>query len=56
MSLYFRLADVSLADLAKAGGKAARLGQALALGCPVPPGIVLSTELYRRFMLQGGLH
>ena len=55
MSLYLRLADVSLADLAQVGGKAATLGEALALGCPVPPGIVLSTALYRRFMLQGGL-
>jgi len=25
------------------------------LGCPVLPGVVLSTELYRRFMRQGGL-
>ncbi|MFO7917502.1 MAG: PEP/pyruvate-binding domain-containing protein [Anaerolineae bacterium] len=37
------------------GGKAARLGEATQLGCPVLPGVALSTELYQRFMQQGGL-
>ena len=56
MSLVRRLQDTSLDDLRECGGKAARLGQALRLGCPVPDGVVLSTDLYRRFMQQGGLH
>jgi len=50
-----RLHEVTLADLEIVGGKAARLGDAHRLGCPVPPGVVLTTELYRRFMQQGGL-
>ena len=50
-----RLREVTLADLGAVGGKAARLGDAHRVGCPVPPGVVLTTELYRRFMRQGGL-
>jgi len=50
-----RLAEVTLNDLAAVGGKAARLGDAHRLGCPVPPGVVLTTDLYRGFMRQGGL-
>ncbi|MBN1400091.1 MAG: hypothetical protein JXA74_04595, partial [Anaerolineae bacterium] len=55
MAMFRGLADISLDDLAAYGGKAARLGEALRLGCPVLPGMVLSTDLYRRFMQQGGL-
>jgi len=55
MLLIRRLQDTSLDDLPQCGGKAARLGEAMRLGCPVPDGIVLSTQLYRRFMQQGGL-
>lgn len=55
MNLVRPLHDISLAQVAEFGGKAARLGEALRLGCPVPGGLVLSTELYRRFMQQGGL-
>ncbi|MGC9360235.1 MAG: PEP/pyruvate-binding domain-containing protein [Anaerolineae bacterium] len=50
-----RLRDVGLDDLSAVGGKAARLGDAHRVGCPVPPGVILTTELYRRFMRQGGL-
>jgi rifampicin phosphotransferase len=53
--LFRPLSSVSLQDLADVGGKAARLGEALRLGAPVLPGVVLSTDLYRRFMRQGGL-
>ena len=56
MSFLRPLDTLSLTDVAECGGKAARLGEAMRLGCPVPPGIVLSTDLYRRFMQQGGLH
>ncbi|MCD6520508.1 MAG: hypothetical protein J7M05_11370 [Anaerolineae bacterium] len=55
MGLVRTLDSVSFQDLATCGGKAARLGEALRLGCPVLPGVVLSTDLYRRFMQQGGL-
>jgi len=55
VTLLWRLEDIGLEDVASCGGKAARLGEAMRLGCPVPPSVVLSTELYRRFMQQGGL-
>ena len=55
MTPFRPLNELSLEDVADFGGKAARLGEALRLGCPVPRGLVLSTELYRRFMHQGGL-
>lgn len=54
--MYRRLNRVTMEHLAECGGKAARLGEALRLGCPVPDGVVLFTDLYRRFMQQGGLH
>jgi rifampicin phosphotransferase len=53
--LFRPLSSISLRDLPDVGGKAARLGDALSLGAPVLPGVVLSTDLYRRFMRQGGL-
>ncbi len=56
MTTYQRsLQDIRLSDLPTCGGKAARLGESMRLGCPVPPGVVLTTELYARFMRQGGL-
>jgi len=55
MPNYIRLSKVTVADSLLVGGKAARLGEAMALGCPVPKGVVLTTELYRRHMQQGGL-
>ena len=55
MSLVRRLQDTSLDSLSECGGKAARLGEAMRAGCPVPDGVVLSTDLYRRFLQQGGL-
>jgi len=55
MPNYVRLSEVSVADSLLVGGKAARLGEAMALGCPIPEGVVLTTDLYRRHMQQGGL-
>ncbi len=55
MALYRRLREISLQDVIAYGGKAARLGEAARLHCPVLPGVALSTELYQRFMRQGGL-
>jgi rifampicin phosphotransferase len=53
--LYRRLNRVTMEHLAECGGKAARLGEAIHLGCPVPDGVVLFTELYRRFMRSAAL-
>lgn len=53
--MYRRLNRVTMEHLAECGGKAARLGEAMRLGCPVPDGVVLFTELYRRYMREGGL-
>jgi pyruvate,water dikinase len=55
MALYRPLNEIAIGDITEFGGKAARLGQALRLGCPVLGGVALSAELYRRFMRQGGL-
>ncbi len=55
MNFVSSLQEATLENLAECGGKAAYLGEALRLGCNVPDGIVLSTELYRRFMWQRGL-
>ena len=55
MALLRPLQEISLRDLTDCGGKAARLGEAAQLGCPVLPGIVLTTALYHRYMRQGGL-
>jgi pyruvate,water dikinase len=53
--MFRPLQDITLDDITQFGGKAARLGEALRLGCPVVPGAALSVDLYRRFMRQGGL-
>jgi len=53
--VYRRLNRATMQDLAECGGKAARLGEAIGLGCPVPDGVVISTALYRDFMREGGL-
>jgi len=37
------------------GGKAASLGRLVALGFPVPPGLVVTTAAHDAFMSQGGL-
>ncbi|NLG29060.1 MAG: hypothetical protein GX557_14210 [Chloroflexi bacterium] len=55
MAQHLPLEQVSLSDVALCGGKAARLGEAAHLGLTVPRSVVLPTELYRRFMRQGGL-
>jgi len=44
------LADVSDADLPMVGGKAGKLGELVRHGLPVPPGFVVTTEAYRKFV------
>ena len=42
-------------DVARAGGKAANLGELVRAGLPVPPGFVVTTEAYRSFVAGHGL-
>lgn len=48
------LSAVRRADLPWVGGKAARLGELLAAGLPVPAGFVVTTEAFARFRRAGG--
>jgi pyruvate,water dikinase len=45
----------SAADLAQAGGKGANLGALLRAGYPVPPGFVITTAAYDRFVADNRL-
>ncbi len=47
--------NLSAKDVALAGGKGANLGELVDIGVPVPPGFVVTTEAYRRFMRETGL-
>jgi pyruvate,water dikinase len=47
--LTLALNAVRRQDLARAGGKAAQLGEMIAAGLPVPSGFVITTEAWRRF-------
>jgi phosphoenolpyruvate synthase/pyruvate phosphate dikinase len=49
------LTELDLEHRAEFGGKAAHLGHAARLGCPVLGGVALSTSLFQRFAEQGGL-
>ncbi|BES81346.1 phosphoenolpyruvate synthase [Pyrodictium abyssi] len=42
-------------DVELAGGKGANLGELVTAGVPVPPGFVVTTEAYWRFMKETGL-
>ena len=53
--LHRRLEEIGPDDLALYGGRAYHLAEARRLGCPVPDAMVLSTQLYTRFLEQGGL-
>jgi pyruvate,water dikinase len=44
------LAEVSESDLPLVGGKASKLGELVRRGLPVPPGFVVTTELYQAFV------
>jgi pyruvate, water dikinase len=49
------LAEVSESDLPLVGGKAGKLGELVREGLPVPPGFVITTEAYRRFVEATGV-
>lgn len=47
--------NISRADLARVGGKAANLGELASAGFPVPPGHVVTVEAYRAFTETAGI-
>jgi len=49
------LHEISRADTALVGGKAANLGELIHAGLPVPPGFVLTTEAYRQYLRENTL-
>jgi hypothetical protein len=50
MPLIRRLDELGRGDIDVAGGKGANLGELVRAGLPVPPGFVLTTAAYRRFV------
>ena len=50
MPLFVNLEDVTDADLPLVGGKAGKLGEVAREGLPVPPGLVVTTEAFQRFV------
>jgi phosphoenolpyruvate synthase/pyruvate phosphate dikinase len=48
-------AELGRADIAIAGGKGANLGELVRAGLDVPPGFVLTTDAYRRFVAENGI-
>jgi pyruvate,water dikinase len=55
MALIAPLEQASRAERARFGGKAASLGELLRAGLPVPPGYVITTEAFGRFMALAGM-
>lgn len=49
------LGQVGARDLNRAGGKASNLGELIRAGFPVPPGFVVTTAAYDRFVASNGL-
>ena len=54
-SAVLRLDQVRAGDGAIAGGKGANLGELAAHGFPVPPGFIVSTQVYREFVQNSGV-
>ncbi|GHH67367.1 hypothetical protein GCM10017673_14250 [Streptosporangium violaceochromogenes] len=54
-SLILTFDDIGAEALPLVGGKAANLGVLTAAGLPVPPGLCVTTEAYRRVAAQAGL-
>jgi len=55
MSAIAWFEDISLADVARVGGKGANLGELTRAGLPVPPGFVVSAGAYLDAMEHGGV-
>jgi len=47
--------DIGKADVNKAGGKGANLGELVKAGLPVPPGYVITAQAYLLFITESGL-
>ena len=47
--------DLGKADVNKAGGKGANLGELVKAGLPVPPGFVVTAQAYLLFITERGL-
>jgi len=52
--LVLDLGDVGRADLARAGGKGANLGELIRGGFPVPPGFVITSQAFREALATAG--
>src|SRR4051794_7948138 len=55
METVLELAQIDATMLAAAGGKAANLGELIRAGLPVPPGVCVTTDAYRRVAVGAGL-
>jgi rifampicin phosphotransferase len=55
MALIRRFDEIGRGDVDIAGGKGANLGELTRGGFPVPPGFVLTTDAYRRFVTDAGI-
>jgi pyruvate,water dikinase len=55
MTLLAWLQDLDRDAVARAGGKAANLGELIRAGLPVPPGFVVTTDAYTLFVSSHGL-
>jgi phosphohistidine swiveling domain-containing protein len=47
-----RLSEIDEGTIARVGGKAANLARLIRAGFPVPPGVVVTTEAFRAFMVS----
>lgn len=47
--------EICGADIERAGGKGANLGELTARGVPVPPGFIITAEAYSRFLSNSGV-
>lgn len=48
--------DLDKDDVATAGGKGANLGELVRAGLPIPPGFVITSKMYNRFLRESGLN
>jgi rifampicin phosphotransferase len=55
MTVVRGIDELRRGDVAVAGGKGANLGELVAAGLPVPPGFVVTTDAYRRFVDESGI-
>ena len=55
MSVIAWFREVGRGDVERAGGKGANLGELVAQGIPVPPGFVVTSDAYGRFVSESGM-